>query len=380
MTPQPTNGGRAAYVSLGIIAWNEAQALPGTLRSLFGQSLFKELRGRNRLCEIFCVANGCTDQTAAVANGLFQEQCQLHPEREAFRCRVEELASRGKVNAWNQFVHRLSSREARFLFLMDADIRLESPETLWNMLVALETDGEAHVAVDRPHKDIGGKSRRLVRERLSLAASRLAPAGPGQLCGQLYCIRSEVARNIYLPKDLPACEDGFIKAVVCTDFLAHATSPKRIRLALDADHSFEAYTSPAAVLRNQKRQIMGQTAVHILVDQYLRSLPGPARADLAHTLQAREASEPDWLKRLLSEHLRRTRFFWRLYPGLLSSRCRRLNEQRGLQRLASLPAALAGVTVGLISSAMAYRALKRGCTDYWPRAQRLNPAPTGGGG
>ena len=45
-----------------------------------------------------------------------------------------------------------------------------------------------------------------------------------QLCGQLYCIRAEVARNIYLPKDLCACDDGFIKALVCTDFLTQAAA------------------------------------------------------------------------------------------------------------------------------------------------------------
>ena len=379
MTPEPTSPSRPAYVSLGIIAWNEAKALPATLEALFRQSLFAELRARKRVCELVCVANGCTDGTAAVAGGIFEEQSHLHPDREGFRARVEELAQRGKVNAWNHFVHTLSSPEARLLFLMDADIRVHPEETLWNMLVALETDGEANVAVDQPQKDIAHKRRRSLGEGLSLAASRLASASPAQLCGQLYCIRAEVARNIYLPRDLAACEDGFIKALVCTDFLTHATSPKRIRVAMGAAHTFEAYTTPAAVVKNQKRQIMGQTMVHILVDQYLRTLPGPARARMAETLRATDAAEPNWLKRLVNEHLRRTRFFWRLYPGLLGNRFRRLGEQSRMQRLACLPAAVAGVTVSLISSALAHRALKRGCTDYWPRAGRPGNKPPKGG-
>jgi glycosyltransferase involved in cell wall biosynthesis len=371
MTPESANPSRSAYVSLGIIAWNEAESLPATLESLFRQSLFAELLGRKRVCELICVANGCTDRTAAVAAEVFARQSREHPAREGFRCRVEELAKRGKVNAWNQFVHSLSSREARFLFLMDADIRIAPPETLWNMLLALEADGDANVTVDRPCKDISLKRRHSVTERLSLAASQLAGSAPAQLCGQLYCIRAEVARNIYLPEDLAACEDGFIKALVCTDFLAHAASPKRIRLAMGAAHTFEAYTSPGAILRNQKRQIMGQTIVHVLVDQYLRRLPGPARARMAETLKELEAADPGWLKRLISEHLRRTRFFWRLYPGLLGHRFRRLAAQRGVHRLTCLPAALAGVSVALVSSVLAHRALKRGCTDYWPRSQRL---------
>ena len=135
--------------------------------------------------------------------------------------------------------------------------------------------------------------------------------------------------------------------------------------------TFEAYTSPKAILRNQKRQMMGQTIVHVLVDQYLRRLPGPARARMAETLKALEAAEPGWLKRLISEHLRRTRYFWRLYPGLLGHRLRRLANQRGVHRLTCLPAALAAVSVALVSSALAHRALRRGCTDYWPRSKEL---------
>lgn len=378
MTPESVNPSRSAYVSLGIIAWNEAESLPATLDALFGQSLFAELAARKQVCEILCVANGCTDRTAAVAAEIFARHAREHPARAGFRCRVEELTKRGKVNAWNQFVHALSSREARFIFLMDADIRLDPPPTLWNMLQALEADGDANVTVDVPCKDIALKHRHSVTEKLSLAASRLAGSAPAQLCGQLYCIRAEVARNIYLPEDLAACEDGFIKALVCTDFLAHASSPKRIRVAMDAAHTFEAYTTPGAILRNQKRQIMGQTIVHVLVDQYLRQLPGPARARMAETLKELEAAEPGWLKRLIREHLRRTRFFWRLYPGLLAHRFRRLASQRGVHRLTCLPAALAGVSVALVSSAMAHRALKRGCTDYWPRSKRPGanaPAP-----
>ena len=61
--------------------------------------------------------------------------------------------------------------------------------------------------------------------------SEMTRAAHGQLCAQLYCIRAEVARNIYLPKDLAACEDGFIKALVCTDFLTHEVKPERVRLA-----------------------------------------------------------------------------------------------------------------------------------------------------
>src|SRR3954452_17511930 len=134
------------------------------------------------------------------------------------------------------------------------------------MLIALEQNARASVSVDRPCKDIQFKSNKSLRERLSLATSQATLSAEAQLCGQLYCIRAEVARKIYLPKDLAACEDGFIKALVCTDSLTRPLAPERIQVAEGAAHTFEAYTSFPVILRNQRRQIMGQTIVHILVD------------------------------------------------------------------------------------------------------------------
>jgi hypothetical protein len=195
-------------------------------------------------------------------------------------------------------------------------------------------------------------------------------AARGQLCGQLYCIRSEVARNIYLPKDLAACEDGFVKALVCTDFLRHAVWPGRIQLVKEAAHTFEAYTKPASIFKNQKRQMIGQTIVHVLVDDYLKKLPLSQRAKLADTLRAKEQTDPAWLKQLIAEHIARTRFFWRLYPGMLTHRFQRLASLSAMKKLICFPAALAGFCVTLISGMMAHATLKSGCTNYWPTVDR----------
>ena len=64
--------------------------------------------------------------------------------------------------------------------MMDADIVIHRQGTLWNMLQALETGGEANIAVDQPRKDLAFKSRRPLRARLSLAASRMTQAAPAQ--------------------------------------------------------------------------------------------------------------------------------------------------------------------------------------------------------
>jgi len=371
MTPDNPNQNTAAYVTMAIFAWNEEHAIKSTLHSLLEQSIFERLRLRKLRCEVICVANGCTDRTPEVAAEVLREVMLQHPDRSALSCRITNLQARGKVNAWNEFVHNLSAREARFLFLMDADILIHREETMGDMLRTREQDTEAVVAVDVPHKDIAFKKNRSIGTRLSLGASRMTLAAEGQLCGQLYCIRAEVARKVYLPKDLAACEDGFIKALASTDFLSHEPWVKRIRVAREAEHTFEAYTSPIAILRNQKRQIMGQTIVHVLVDQYLKGLPPAQRDACGSLLKANDADDPFWLKRLIHDHLQTTRFFWRLYPGLFANRFRHLRKLDPIHWVVCFPAAVAGSCMAFAASFMAHRSLKNGCTDYWPKAKRM---------
>src|SRR5579862_3957324 len=130
----------ATQVAIGIVARNEESGIGAMLQSLFEQSFFRELNRRGWKCEIHCLANGCTDRTAAVVGEIFDWQQRRHPEWKAIRARVSELGERGKINAWNQFVHALSPKEARFFFLMDADILIHRRETLWKMLKTLEED------------------------------------------------------------------------------------------------------------------------------------------------------------------------------------------------------------------------------------------------
>jgi len=296
---------------------------------------------------------------------MIERQTRSHPSKAAFACRVLELKERGKANAWNQYVHAASAPTARFLFLMDGDILLDHPDTLRNMCVALQEHPEASVSVDQPLKDVALKSRKGLLDRLSLATSRMTQTGSAQLTGQLYCIRAEVARKIYLPRDL-LVEDGFIKAMVCSDFLTRPSSPERIIRAEGASHVFQAYTSARDVLKNQKRQMMAQTITHLLVDKYLNELPAGTKADLARFVKRSDSADPPWLKRLISDHVRRSKHFWQLFPGILSFRFQRLVKLKGLERLWHLPAAVAGFCLALISCLTAHRTLRAGSVDYWP--------------
>ena len=358
-----------AWISIGILAWNEEEAIGAALDSLFRQTLFAQFAQRELKCEIICVANGCTDATPTIAEQRFQEQAQHHPFKQAFGCRAVNLREGGKNNAWNIFVHELSMKEAHFLFLMDGDILLQSPETLWNMYTALSDN----IATDQPLKDILFKQGKTLWEKGSLGASRMTKVAPAQLSGQLYAIRAEVARNIYLPRDLAACEDGFIKALACTTFLTREAATDRITVAPNASHVFQAYTKPRDIFRNQKRQMIGQTIVHLLVDDHLKRLTLEQKLNLGQTIRQKEEADPDWLKRLIAAHLRKARFFWRLFPELLTFRFRRLARLSGKERVIHFPAAAAGFFVAMLASFLAYRFLRQGSIHYWPdtRSARL---------
>jgi len=364
------------FVSIGIMAWNEEDSILATLGSLFRQSVFERLCGRNQQCEIVVVANACTDRTVAVVRKFFERMDREHPWSDGFSARVIDIPEPGKANAWNRYIHEFSAVEAPFICSMDADIVFHHRDTIYNLVAVLERNPRVPASTGRQCKDLIFKARKTVGERISLATSSMGGGEPGKICGQLYCLRTEVARNLFIPRDLGATEDGFIKTMVCTHFLTRKSDSTRVMLAPDAVHIFQAYVKPSDVLNNQKRQMIGQTAVHVLVE-YLKSLPVSERINLADTLRRREAQDADWLKRLIAAHLERRRFFWQLFPGILTFRFTRCLQLPGLRKLTHFPAACAGFGVTLVACARAHRTLRQGMTHYWPKAARqpILPVP-----
>lgn len=358
-------------ISIAVRAWNEEAVIRRTLESLFAQSLFKELSARGEGCEVLCIPNGCTDRTAEIATAVFAEQERSHPFADTFVASVRDMREAGRNHTWNAFVHGLSAPEAEFLFLMDSDILFNRPATLFNMYRALLDNSAAQIASDQPVKDVALKPRKSWRDRLSLATSEMNRAPQGQMTGQLYCIRAAVARRLYLPKDLGSTDDGFIKAIVCTDFLSAPLNPGRIVVAENASHVYEAYSAIGELLKNQKRQMIGQTIVQVLVE-HLKTLPQPQRANLAETLRHKEEASPAWVARLVAEHLKRVRSFWRLFPNALSFRFKRWWRMPAGKRLTHLPATLVGFAMTMIACAQAYQHFKRGQMHFWPKASREN--------
>ncbi|MDO8539912.1 MAG: glycosyltransferase [Opitutaceae bacterium] len=356
-------------LSIGMMAWNEEESIGTTLESLFRQSAFEKLCARHEQCEILVLANGCTDRTVAVARELFDRMEREHPWAEGFTARVIDIPEPGRNNAWNRFVHEFSAVEARFIALMDADIVFHHRDTIYSLIATLERRPHVCATSGRQCKDLMFKERKTFWERMSLATSEMTGTIQGQISGQLYCMRAKVARNLLLPRDLGANDDGFFKAAICTDFFSRPLDPSRIIMAPDAAHIYEAYISPRDILNNQKRQMIGQTSVHVLL-QYLKTLSFDDRANLAETLRRHESQDPDWLKRMISDHVRARPFFWQLFPGILTFRFKRLLRMSGFRKVTHAPAAMAGFIVTMVACARAHRALRAGTTQFWPKPTR----------
>lgn len=356
-------------LSIGIMAWNEETSIGPMLHSLFGQSIFAYLAQRGERCEVVCLANGCTDRTVAVAGEICARMQREHPARRGLSARVADISQPGRNNAWNRFVHEFSAREAKFICLMDADIIFNRPHTIQLVLAELERNPHLGGASDWPCKTIAGKRRPSLREKLSLATSDMTGTIAGRLNGMMYCLRSEIARNIYLPRDLGATDDGFFKTLICTDFLRAPLDPTKVVSVREATHLYEPYLSLRDVINNQKRQMIGQTTLHV-VFTHLRGLSEAERGGLATTMREHEARDPDWMKKLIARHMAEIRWFWRLFPGLLGFRWRRLMQLPLRQRITHLPAAAAGFFITLVASWQAARFLRRGIEFYWPKTSR----------
>ncbi len=361
------------------MAWNEEDGIAATLASLFQQSIFARLEARGERCEVICAANGCSDRTVPIARELFERMEREHPARAGLSARVVDIPEPGRNNAWNRIVHEFSAPEARYICIMDADIIFNRPDTIELVFNELERNPHLGGASDWPVKSIAGKEKKSLREQLSLATSEMTGTITGRLNGMLYMLRSGIARNLFLPRDVLANDDGFFKAAICTDFFRAPLDPTKVASIREATHLYDAYLRLPEIIRNQKRQMIGQTTVHVII-AYLQTIPDYERAELARTLMRLEKRDPDWLKKLIDAHVARTARFWRLFPGILGFRWRRLAQMRGWKKVTHFPAALAGFLVTLVACWQAARFLRAGVSSYWPKVVRTPKAQEEGAG
>jgi glycosyltransferase involved in cell wall biosynthesis len=345
-------------LSLSIFAHNEERNIGTMLESLFGQSVLKE-QGAVALgvshVEILCLANGCSDQTAAVAKGL-GEKLPAHIDY-----RVIDMPQPGKSRAWNAYVHSLSDRAADFLVLMDADIEFEAADVLEQLVNALQANSHANVSTDTPVKSFGREGENLsLADRGSLAASGQKSL-EGMLCGQLYCARASELRRIWLPPALPV-EDGYLAAMVTTNGFTEPTDLSRIAWVPAARHFFRTHRSIGGFIAHEARIIVGST-----INSWLFSIlwTQGKHGHVGAFVGQRNHADADWLSRIIDQKVRaggswlipKHFILWRLAP---------LKGQSLAKKLRLAPVALAATALNFLACLRANSILKRrNAAAYW---------------
>lgn len=283
-------------ISIGILAWNEERSIATTIASLMQQSIFAPDADQELQIEVLVVPNGCTDQTAAAARNAFLAAQTMGLLANRIRVEVCEVVEPSKCNAWNRFVHDFSAPDADLLFFMDADIRFLEHRTLENMIRVFKENPEIPAVTDTPVKHIALKENKSVFDRLSLAINRGNQRAPGQLTGQLYALRSEVARGFRIPRGILG-EDGFIKYMVVTRLYTAPADNSLIRTAPDSAHVYEGYTRFRDVFAHQRRQAVTVVIISRTL-AYLKSTCGPGK-DAGQVMASEDARDPEWLIRRL---------------------------------------------------------------------------------
>ncbi len=265
-------------ISIGVLAHNEAPRIERTLISLLKQDVF-----RNFPTELVVIANGCTDNTAEIARNVvtqFQKNWESPSD-----IRVEEIATAGKANAWNEFVHRVSSRKASALVLMDADINIINPDSITSLITTLRDDPVAVVCLGQALKDIELKSSLTFFERSLLRASPRVDSEILALCGQLYCIDASEARKINLPIGITV-DDGFIRALLLTFGFTRPEDAKRIAAAPRAVHSFAAVATIRELFKHEKWIVAGNIVNMMLFERFWSETPSRSQRHAANGAMA----------------------------------------------------------------------------------------------
>jgi glycosyltransferase involved in cell wall biosynthesis len=348
-------------ISIGILAWNEAAVIETTLTSLFAQTALSattDLPGT--AWEIVVVPNGCSDDTAARARDALNRLISASG-RNDIAGKVEELVEAGKSNAWNRYVHEISSADAELIVLLDADIEFGEAETISRCVTALLADPHATVSVDLPLKDALRKPRMNWMERLSVATSSVGANGPPGICGQFYCARANVLREIWMPKGL-SVEDGFLRAMIVTDCFRAPIDERQIVRAAGASHYFETLTSVRAIFRHEVRLVIGSALNCYLTWDMLHFATDPRGHGAGALIRNRMASDPHWYSTLIDNAIR-NHGWWVLPRGMLFRRFSGVNNKRSLKRWV---VALVGFMLDLPVFLLANHRLKqKSVVGYW---------------
>lgn len=282
-------------ISIGVLAYNEESCIKKMIMGLFDQMLLKR-RGLPYQVEVCVVANGCLDNTVAVARRALDELSRTMPRVSGH---VFVLDRADKSNAWNNYIHKFSSQQASYYILLDADIEFADEEVLCDIVVAAEASKNAKIVVDVPLKDIAKKQSKNFFDRLSLHYSDSRKLGLPKISGQLYCGEGRYLRTLFLPVGLPV-EDGYLRAVTLTDSFRHEENFDYIERIDDVHHYFSGLSFFSGLVRHEIRLTLGSMINMILFDYlYRRS----QCEDINLLINENNRNNPKWLEGCVNEYV-----------------------------------------------------------------------------
>ena len=345
-------------VCIGMLAYNEASRIEGTLKSLFDQSIFTSRASASSIAEwqIVVVPNGCSDATATVARETLEAWARNAPAPMSFT--VAELPKGDKCGAWNHFVHEVSRRDADVLILLDADIEFGHPDTILNCLALLRDQPHVHVAVDAPLKSVARKARPTLRERLSLRQSQRT-AQAVAVSGQFYCARAQSLRDIWMPLGMPV-EDGYVLGMIVTDCFRGAVDLSRVARPENASHYYEALTTIRELIHHETRITVGTAMNAYLMWDFLRFATAAGSAGAGALVRTQMQADPDWYRSLMQNQIQ-ARGWWVLPGGMLGRRFHGLRGKSLVTVARRLPLAVAAFLLDipiLISANQRLRGLR----------------------
>jgi glycosyltransferase involved in cell wall biosynthesis len=342
-------------IDIGIFAHNEQANIADLIRDLAEQSVFADPATE---IVVHVLVNGSSDQTVAHARAAVS--ALLEPIKLAF-C-VHDFPERGKSRTWNRFVHTLSRPEADLLVMVDGDIRIHHRDVLSGLSSAFAGRPNLRVATSRPVKDIEHSSRKLsIVERAILSGGGALNDWRTSICGQLYAIRVDTAREVWMPIGLPV-EDGFLRAMILTDLLTRSEDLQRINGDEAVWHEYKSETTLPGLIRHQTRIVVGSAVNAMLFAVLRRDAP---EHELARTFLKSAAEDDAWLTR--TEKLELPRRPYGYVPfSFLTKRLSRAFQNGPPRRLS----AIVSVGAGFLLDALVYllatvRMARRGGANYW---------------
>ncbi|MGE5609498.1 MAG: glycosyltransferase family 2 protein [Bacillota bacterium] len=331
-------------ISIGILAWNEADSIGATIGSLFSQSLVTHPPDNVEMIQVVCVPNGCTDSTAEAARQAIRDAKATlgggHVQTE-----VHELAEAGKSNAWNHYVHEYADPEADYIYLMDADVLFHEPHTLRKLFDVLEQSPQLKVAAAKLVKDLTYKPRKSFMDRISLAASRMTHDTVHGIAGGLYCARGSTLRSIWLPIGLLG-EDGFLKAMIVTNGFTQPDDPSVLTRVDEATLIYEAERRWAGNFRHSRRLAIGSAMNTYLFDYLWKNTGARGAGDL---IRENNEHDPAWARKLIHERVSQAGW-WVLPRGAAMRRLLRLRSLPLTKAAAYLPICIVGTPFDLAVS------------------------------